>query len=337
MPSLNQSCKKGPFVITVYILIGLLCVLCIYHQVRLITDHKTFPAPGEFYEVDGSQLHLWSEGQGTPTVVLDNGAGFGCEMWRPVIQALGRETQVVAYDRPGVERSEHIEGTLTPDRLAEILHGLLDAAGIDGPLVLVGMSAGGIYTRRFREKYPERVVGMVFVDSSHEQMETAMKEAGWAMTKTINKGLKVLPVFDFIQPLGVTRLLNAINPQNTPEMAAMFSRPGVFGGFGTDARRWLDNCAQPDPPASLGDLPLTVISQGDYSKTTRGRAMKRVYPAVWTRLQSQLVALSSQSRHVIAGKSGHMVHMSEPDLVATEILALVRRLREEPTFLAAST
>ena len=51
------------------------------------------------------------------------------------------------------------------------MHALFQTARLKQPYVLVGASAGGILVRRYQQEYPHEVTGLVFVDSSHEEME----------------------------------------------------------------------------------------------------------------------------------------------------------------------
>lgn len=48
------------------------------------------------------------------------------------------------------------------------LHLLLKKAGIDPPYILVGHSVGGLIARVYNERYQREVVGMVLIDSTHE-------------------------------------------------------------------------------------------------------------------------------------------------------------------------
>ena len=48
------------------------------------------------------------------------------------------------------------------------LHSLLEKAKVKGPYILVAHSIGGYNARLFATSYPKEVVGIVFVDSSHE-------------------------------------------------------------------------------------------------------------------------------------------------------------------------
>ena len=88
--------------------------------------------------------------------------------------------------------------------IAEELHTLLHNAGINGPLVLVGHSLGGMDARMFASQYPSEVVGMVLVDSSHPDQDDrfppeAKKLA--AATKYVIRAMQIT------LPIGLPRLL----------------------------------------------------------------------------------------------------------------------------------
>jgi hypothetical protein len=65
-------------------------------------------------------------------------------------------------------------------------------------------------------------------------------------------------------------------------------------------------------------LPLTVISSAN--RWWRG------WP-VWSRLQDELAAVSSDSVHMTAVRAAHNVHLDEPMLVVQAIRDLVDRCR----------
>jgi pimeloyl-ACP methyl ester carboxylesterase len=57
----------------------------------------------------------------------------------------------------------------TADEIVADLHGLLHAAFIRRPYVLVAHSIGGIYTRKYAALYPAEVAGVLLLDSAHEE------------------------------------------------------------------------------------------------------------------------------------------------------------------------
>ena len=50
--------------------------------------------------------------------------------------------------------------------------------------------------------------------------------------------------------------------------------------------------------------------------------------AIWRELQQSLSGLAPRSRHIIAERSGHNIHLDQPELVVGAVEAIVRRLAE---------
>ncbi len=156
-------------------LIGLLALLvimmivgAIYQSAASASDLKKYPTPGELYEVGDYRLHLYCTGEGSPTVILEAGAGSPGLIWNFVQEEIAGSTRVCSYDRAGFGWSDPASGPLSPQQIASDLHALLEAAGVPGPYILVGHSAGGEYIRSYVRQYPSNVLELVFVDSSPE-------------------------------------------------------------------------------------------------------------------------------------------------------------------------
>ena len=67
-------------------------------------------------------------------------------------------------------------------------------------------------------------------------------------------------------------------------------------------------------PATLGDVPLAVVSTGNETPN-------------YAELQKKLLGLSSNSRQFMALESFHAIEMSEPQLAARAILHVVEAAR----------
>lgn len=122
---------------------------------------------------------------GEPVVIIEAGLYSSSNEWVAVQRLLSSHVRCFTYDRAGYGQSP--EGPYlignndessgengssqapTAEQRAKELRGLLSAAGIDPPWILVGHSYGGLLVREFlrQNPSPENIVGMVIVDSWH--------------------------------------------------------------------------------------------------------------------------------------------------------------------------
>jgi pimeloyl-ACP methyl ester carboxylesterase len=120
-------------------------------------------------------LECSGDANATPTVILANGRGLGtASSWSMVQKKVDASIRVCSYDAMGAGQSDPVKENpqFRPiDQVVEDMHGLFQAAGLRPPYVLVGTSDGAILTRRYQRQYTREVVGLVFVDSSHEEMQ----------------------------------------------------------------------------------------------------------------------------------------------------------------------
>lgn len=276
----------------------------------------------------GREMYLTCRGEGGPTVILEAGYGNDADIWDTI--ALGPDsnetavfpgvaafTRVCAYDRPGTgldadrrSRSDPVPQPRTAADAVDDLHALLSAAGVPGPYVLAAHSFGGIIVRLYAATYPDEVVGLVLVDASHEDYNTAMKEAltpeQWAA-------------------------MERLSAQDPPDLADVpdLERMDLDASF---AQLWTAAAAQPLPP-----LPLVVLTRGiPMSAELPPEMLSKLPPdfpwdtleTVWQELQADLAALVPGARQVIATESGHYVQLQQPELVIDAIQQVVEAVRD---------
>jgi pimeloyl-ACP methyl ester carboxylesterase len=102
-------------------------------------------------------------GQGH-TVVLIHGVGLNKAMWGGQIVGLAADFQVVAYDMLGHGDSPRPAQGTGLRGYAEQLHELLEHLNVDKATV-VGFSMGGLVARAFVLHFPQRISGLVILNS----------------------------------------------------------------------------------------------------------------------------------------------------------------------------
>ena len=134
--------------------------------VRAAAAAEAPPVPGRLIDVGGHRLYLSCTGSGSPTVVLEPGAGGKSADLASMARAIAGDTRVCVYDRAGRGWSEPADTPPDAIRTATDLHTLLQRGHVPGPYVLAGHSFGGLYSLTFAARYPDDVAGMVLVDST---------------------------------------------------------------------------------------------------------------------------------------------------------------------------
>src|SRR3990172_8508391 len=254
---LGRTAIGSLFLLAIVLMAG-----AIYQVAASASDLKQYPPPGQLYDVGGRSLHLYCTGEGNPTVILEAGASSPSLVWFLVQEKVAEFTRVCSYDRPGFGWSEATSAPLSIDQMAANLHQLLETAGIPGPYILIGHSAGGVYIRSFARQYPSEVQGMVLVDSSHESQDLRFPAKFKDYSARQNLLIRLCQV---ISPFGAIRLpkmWNTMIPENITSsdwgeavMATMYRTSYCDSAF-DELSVFAGSYSQPEGPASLGDLPL---------------------------------------------------------------------------------
>lgn len=295
------------------VLLGLALVGYIYEPMAEAADAKTYPPPGELVDVGGYRLHINCVGTGSPTVVIEAGLGDWSTSWAGYVQPeVAKTTRVCTYDRAGLGWSDANSLPSDAAQFAKELHTLLQNANVPGPYVMVGHSLGGLIVRVFAHDYASEVAGVVLIDSMNPKQVTESLSNKLALFSSIEAALA---------RVGVGRLLVKLPaiasgaPPNGEAYYPLFVRPGSLQTTANEYRELPASAAAAAAVTSFGDLPLIVLT-----------ARLNDNPG-WPEWQNELLQLSSNSEHLFAENSGHVIQFDEPDAAVAAILQMVQQVR----------
>jgi pimeloyl-ACP methyl ester carboxylesterase len=307
----------------------------IFQAVATARDEKAYKPVDQMVDVDGIQLRLDCRGSGSPTVVLEAGGQSWSTHWRLVQDEVAKFTRVCSYDRAGSGWSEPVQEELSPQPAAEMLHVLLEKGGEKPPYLMVGHSFGGVIIRAFTAQYPDEVVGMVFVDSSHDDQTQRIPpeiadspEAAQAR----NRAFTTLRIYKVVERLGLFRAFKLYDPtiaslqfaeKDKALLLAEMYRTGYFVAIGRELDMMNAYESQPRELKSLGDLPLIALTR----KVTAQDMIEQIPPSLQTMelaqqlaaiangMQEELVALSTRGELIIVEDTGHNIQFDKPQAV----------------------
>ncbi|HEX4335868.1 MAG TPA: alpha/beta fold hydrolase [Polyangiaceae bacterium] len=237
------------------------------------------------FDVGSLRLHLVCSGEGSPPVVFDSGLGSDATAWASVEPAVARFTRTCAYDRAGMGSSKPAPRPHENVAMAEELRGLLAAAGVPGPYVLVGHSMGGLNAQLFAKAHPADVAAMVLVDS----MTSAQVTRYWALLP--DDKLRELRA-------GVAKL-----PENTDFDALL---------------RGLDAAKPSGVTPSAKPLVILTRSKEDAFPGASSETAAKMLDG-WQKSQDELSSLSTNHAARIVADAHHPIQNDAPDVVVAAI------------------
>lgn len=127
-----------------------------------------------FARINGLVLHYRLAGPAAaPALVLVNSLGTDARIWDAVIARLSRVYRVLSYDKRGHGLSDAPDGDYSLSDHLDDLTGLLDHLGL-GPVLLAGVSVGGLVTQGMALHHPERLQAIVLCNTAPRMGDAAM-------------------------------------------------------------------------------------------------------------------------------------------------------------------
>lgn len=318
------------------LLLGLAAIGASYQAIASARDEKAYKPIDQMVDVNGIQMRLDCRGSGSPTVILEAGGQSSGLIWVRIQDEVAKFTHVCSYDRAGYGWSDSADETVYPQQVAEMLHSLLENAGQKPPYLMVGHSFGGIYVRAFAAQYPDEVVGMVLVDSTHEnQNQLAPPELTQSpeYAKLKKSSVTFLRTLQVAEPIGLLRafkLLDAgITGMSLPEnevrpMLAQVYHSGFMTAYVRETFMMMDFSGQ---PAKLGDLPLIVLSRKidaqdmieQLPSTLQTMELAQQAADIANGMHKELAGLSTRGKWIIVEDTGHFIQLDQPQVVLDAI------------------
>ncbi len=230
-------------------------------------------------------------GRGKPCIVFLNGFGARIASWNKVIPDIADVGTLLLYNRAGIGKSSKATTKQSGDVVIATLREVLKSLQLAPPYILVGWSIGGLFANLFARMYPSETQAVVFVESSSsnpDQLKALLPHA--------------TPLLKMIDRL--EKFIYRLFPNSGNWEISLFEESGeLVRGAGV-----------------FPDIPIVVLS-GAKTSWLRPKSLQEEGVA----LDGELAALTSSGRHVITIKSGHLLTLTEPELVIDAIRSVISK------------
>ncbi|HEY2810980.1 MAG TPA: alpha/beta hydrolase [Rhabdochlamydiaceae bacterium] len=311
-------------------LVGTATVLALsgalYQGISDKIDAKKYPPIGKLVDVGGYNIHLHTTGSGGPSVILDAGMGCNALGWSLVQPKVAEFTQVTAIDRAGNGWSDESPLERTSENIVMESRAALKKANILGPYILVGHSFGGINAQLWASLYPDEVLGVVLVDSSHEKQFETMP------TPQMNHTMMML-----VSRFGIARLVTHLprykegiavfSEQTQQQLLSQLRTTKFMRTVLGEGAQFEKSCKQLKAVGrSPWNKPLIVISAAKVPPAEGSGYSQEQIDAFYVHfkeLQKDLTTKSTQGKQVIAEESDHMITLNQPQIIVDSIKEMV--------------
>jgi len=289
------------------------------------------PPLGTRLAVGGRDLWFLRSGTGGPAVVFLSGAGAIGLDYLNVHEGAARGTTSVIYDRAGTGWSDAVELPRTAREVTSELRDLLVAAGIPAPYLLVGHSLGGAYARRYAQRFPHEVAGLLLLDPLHEDSAKYWPEE----VRKSGEQMKNMPLPEL--PEAVLEAYRGLFEQKfrtwpDPVREALVARhlAGWRAGF-LEGKNMEEVCEELRRGGATPEVPLTVMTAMavDPAQPFMSETVQREVNAGKHTLNALLAGSVRGGRHVVVEDAAHTwITMDRGDAVLEAIDHLLHRANE---------
>ena len=314
--------------------VAALAILAVVTQAGVFALQRAYPARGRMIEVAGATLNvvdIGPRGAAGPPVVMIHGASSNLEVMRqPLGEMLARNHRVILIDRPGHGWSTRARREdSTPAIQGRMIDEALEKLGV-GPVILVVHSWSGALGARMALDYPERVAGLVMLAPVAYPWRGGV---GWYTKLVAIPVIGPLLAYTITLPLGHflagPGARGVFLPQVMPDgfvgntATALLLRPREFLANARDIVT-LRAAVEEQAPRYRDIRVPTVVISGEIDKT------------VTTNIHSRPFAKAvSNAKLIVLPDVGHMVQNAAPELVISEIEAMIGWLAQGTAAAAA--
>jgi len=309
---------------TVMIVVAALAVLALITQAGVVGVQRAFPPQGRMIEVSGAALHVVDMGprDAGPPVVMLHGASSNLEIMRqPVGERLAKTHRVILIDRPGHGWSTRASlSDSTPAAQGRMIDEALQKLEV-GKAIFVVHSWSGALGARMALDYPARVAGLVMLAPVAYPWPGGVSQYNKVIATPV---IGPLLAYTITLPLGYLLAESGARGVFLPQMmpdgfvqdtaTTLLLRPQEFIANARDLVTLRAAVAEQAPRYGQIKAPITIIA-GDVDKT------------VSTHIHSRpLAATAPNAKLIVLPGVGHMIQIVAPDLVVSEIEAMIGKI-----------
>ncbi|MEI5908601.1 alpha/beta hydrolase [Bacillus spongiae] len=280
--------------------------------------------------INNHNVEVQYKGNTGPLIVILTGMGCSFDEWHEVIEMLSKNNRMLTFHRPGLGQSELGNGIRNTETTVQDLDRLLHHFEIKEPFYLVGHSYGGLCAQHFAKAYPDRLAGIILVDSTSveltvlDELELPVlnedSDEAW-IKKCLNYASKEKEQLQKIIKPSLSEKHRQFPERIQQRLLDFQVNPLLYRAMTSEIQQWKKDAIKIKQLGEFPDVPLMVI--GRDKKYVIKEEMNngipewelKIFEEKWEELIKDQAKLSTSSKLIFAKNSGHSVYLDRPDLI----------------------
>ncbi len=250
-------------------------------------DKKDFKRETSLLDIeDTHKLYTYEGGEGDNTIVFESGLGVDGSTWLEsgIFDSIGKDNQVIAYDRQGYGKSSPTNEKRGMQSLVNDLDIVINKKSKNSEVIIVGHSLGGAIARTYTIQHPGKVKALMLIEPNNENFKQYA----------------------------------SMDQAHEDTLVQQFASEKMTGAA-MEASQLIENISFLKQLPTLPDIPVIVITS---TKTDSEMTEKHV--ADWLLSHKLLGKGITNFMHIKTNKSGHFVYLEEPFLVIEHIKKIIK-------------
>ncbi len=299
----------------------------------------------QLIKINNSYIDVLNKGEKGPIVIILTGMGCSFEEWYEVIETLSETYRVLTFHRQGLGQSELGDGIQNTASTVSDLAEILNHFQIEEPFYLIGHSYGGLCVQHFAKVHPEKVAGVILVDSTSVELKE-LEKLDLPVLNQDSDELWIEKSLDY-STKDKQELLEIIKPSLNEKhrqfpkaiqqkLLDFQANPLLYKAMASEIKEWTIDAEVIMSLGDFPDLPLIVIGR-DKEYTIESESKNGIpegelieFEEKWEELITNQSILSIKGELILASNSGHSVFLDRPDLVIECVHNMVQRIDSVP-------
>ncbi|MDQ0268164.1 alpha/beta fold hydrolase [Cytobacillus purgationiresistens] len=296
----------------------------------------------QLIEINQTKVEMLKRGNsGKPIFIL---TGMGCSFyeWYDVIDSLSKLNQVITFHRPGLGKSERGTAVRNADSVVSELSEMIRLLRVTEPVVLIGHSYGGLCAQYFTKRHPEKVAGLILVDST----SVDLKELDLLDLPVLDKNdtdeiwLEKCQSYSQKKEEELSDIINPVLTNNQEQLPIDIQqqlldfqiKPNLYKAMLSEIDNWKVDAEIIKNKGDFPEVPLIVIGRDREHSIQMGileglpEWELRIFEGKWQELIMKQANLTQNSELLFANESGHSIHMDRPDLIIKAIERILNQI-----------